>query len=75
VFAVVRFTHRLHRYDRRPETLHPSQPILLSLALPQDDAEESSPRPRRPPAPSYESASSGPAPAPSPSTAGVGLGA
>ncbi len=40
VFAVFRFTHRLHRYDRRPETLHPSQPIPLSLALPQDQAEE-----------------------------------
>lgn len=40
VFAVVRFTHRLHRYEHRPETLHPSQPIPLSLALPQDEAGE-----------------------------------
>jgi hypothetical protein len=40
VFAVVRLTHRLHRYDHLPETLHPSQPIPLSLAIPQHEAEE-----------------------------------
>jgi hypothetical protein len=40
VFAVVRLTHRLHRYDHLPETIHPSQPIPLSLAIPQDEAEE-----------------------------------
>ncbi len=39
VFSVVRFTHRLHRYDHLPETLYPSQPIPLSLALPHE-AEE-----------------------------------
>ena len=34
IFAVVRFTHRLDRHDRRGETLHPSQPLPLHLALP-----------------------------------------
>jgi hypothetical protein len=33
LFAVVRLTHRLHRYEQGPETLHPSQPIPSRLAL------------------------------------------
>jgi hypothetical protein len=40
VFAIVRFTHRLHRHDRAGETLHPSQPLPLRLALPADEADE-----------------------------------
>ncbi len=40
VFAIVRFTHRLHLYDRHGETLHPSQPLPLRLALPADEADE-----------------------------------
>jgi hypothetical protein len=39
IFAIVRLTHRLHRYEHRPETLHPSQPIPLRLALPREEAE------------------------------------
>jgi hypothetical protein len=40
VFAVVRFAHRLHRYERGAETVHLSEPLPLSLALPQPEAEE-----------------------------------
>jgi len=40
IFAVVRLTHLLDRRDRRGETLHPSQPLPLHLALPADEAEE-----------------------------------
>ena len=40
VFAIVRFTHRLQRDDRQGETLHPSQPLPLRLALPADEAED-----------------------------------
>jgi hypothetical protein len=40
VFALVRFTHRLHHHEVAPETVHPSQPIPLRLALPTDEAEE-----------------------------------
>jgi hypothetical protein len=37
VFAVVRFTHRLHLYDRHPETV---RALPLTLALPHDEVEE-----------------------------------
>ena len=40
VFAIVRLTHRLDRHGPRAETVHPSQPIPLRLALPRDEAEE-----------------------------------
>ena len=40
MFGVVRFAHRLHRYDHLPETVHPSQPLPLALALPQNADEE-----------------------------------
>ncbi len=40
IFAVIRFTHLLDRHDLRGETLHPSQPLPLRLALPADEAEE-----------------------------------
>jgi HAMP domain-containing protein len=40
VFAIVRFTHRLHRLDHHGETLHLSQPLPLRLALPADEVEE-----------------------------------
>jgi hypothetical protein len=33
LFAVVRLTHRLHLHEQRPETLLPSQPIPIHLAL------------------------------------------
>jgi len=40
VFAIVRFTHVLHRHDQHGETVHPSQPIPLRLALSADEVEE-----------------------------------
>ena len=40
IFVIVRLTHRLDRHDRRSETLHPSQPIPLHLALPADEVGE-----------------------------------
>ena len=40
VFAIVRFTHRLHRHDHHSETLHLAPPLPLRLALPADEAEE-----------------------------------
>jgi hypothetical protein len=40
IFAIVRFTHVLHRHDHRGETVHPSQPIPLRLALSADEVEE-----------------------------------
>jgi hypothetical protein len=40
IFAIVRFTHRLDRHDRRGRTLHPSQPVPLHLALPADEVGE-----------------------------------
>ena len=40
VFAIVRLTHRLDRHDRHSETLHPSRPIPLHLALPADEVGE-----------------------------------
>jgi hypothetical protein len=40
VFAVVRFTRRLHRYDHRAETVLPSQPIARRLALADHEVEE-----------------------------------
>jgi hypothetical protein len=39
LFAVVRLAHRLH-HEERPETLHPSQPIPLRLALPAKEREQ-----------------------------------
>jgi len=40
IFAIVRFTHRLDRHDRRSATLQPSQPIPQHIALPADAVEE-----------------------------------
>jgi hypothetical protein len=40
LFAVVRLTHRLHLYEQRPETLHPSQPIPLRLAVPREETND-----------------------------------
>ena len=40
IFAIVRLTHRVDRPDHRGETLHPSQPIPLHLALPADEVGE-----------------------------------
>lgn len=39
VLAVVRFAHRLHD-EARPETVHPSQPIPLHIALPAHGLDE-----------------------------------
>jgi hypothetical protein len=40
IFAIVRFTHVLHRHDHLGETIHPSQPIPLRLALPAEEVGE-----------------------------------
>jgi hypothetical protein len=40
VFAVVRFLHRLHQHDHRAETVLPSQPIAITLALTHDEVED-----------------------------------
>lgn len=40
VIAIVRFTHRLHHQDVRPETLHPSQPLPISVVLTHREADE-----------------------------------
>jgi hypothetical protein len=40
VLAIVRFTHRLHHHDTKPETIHPSQPLPLHIALPAEEIEE-----------------------------------